>query len=62
MRVNHKKIPSWLNIFHGVKQQREVAEKLEARTESIFLASYLKPRKKKCIGFFGVVQKIQTRP
>jgi hypothetical protein len=61
MRVNHKKIPR-LDIFGGVKQQREVAENLEARTEGIFLASYLKPRKKKCIGLFRVVQKIQTRP
>ena len=55
------KIPQ-LEIFGGVKQQREVAENLEARTEGIFLASYLKPRKKKCIGLFRVVQKIQTRP
>jgi hypothetical protein len=61
MRVNHKKIP-WLKIFRGVKQQRQVADNVEARMESIFLASYLKPRKKKCIDLFGVVQKIQTRP
>ena len=62
MNASESQENSTIGYFRWLKQQREVAENLEARTEGIFLASYLKPRKKKCIGLFRVVQKIQTRP